>query len=550
MAALSDDEVTRLLPILTERARASSKTADAFRPPRTGIVEQVGAGWHHFVVGRRGVGKSMLLLNIERSAVSAGQPAVYIDIETLRDNPYPDVLVRLLIELVRELDRHLGGIGRPFFKRRGARRRLRRLGERLDVLLRDPQQASYKLQDSHKRDRRSALGAGGSVHLNTSAGPSSAGVAATGNASASSAATSAAGREAEFTRTKLEWLQAEATEFREVLRDAVEATGNRGAIVILDDFYFIRRESQPDVLSYLQQVVKNLDIWLKVGAVEHRLNEFEDGNPPRGLQLTQDAAKIPMDVTLADFDHTREFLESILHDVCAEADVDVESMLTDGAKTRLVLASGGVPRDYVNLILAALDKASRRTDAAGRSRNRITAEDVNVAVPDFLRQKNDDLRVDSSPEDVDRLRRQLQDVLNFCLVHRKSNIFSVEARMLNEEQWGQDIAALSDLRFFHRFGNFTVKSSDPEFVGKRYEGFALDLSSYAATRVRTSEVEFWTTDGRQRARGVNHVYTPQISSQLAQEAGQKLPTKSSSEPKVELLDGQISIFDELGVADQ
>lgn len=343
-------------------------------------------------------------------------------------------------------------------------------------------------------------------------------------------------------RTKLEGLQAEATEFREVLREAVKASGERGVLVILDDFYFISRENQPDVLAYVQQVVKNLGIWLKVGAVEHRLNEFEDGNPPRGLQLTQDAGRVPMDVTLADFDHTRTFLEGILTDVCAEVGVGMDTLVTEGARLRLVIASGGVPRDYVNLVTAALDKATRRTGEANRPRNRITAEDVNVAVPEFLKQKEDDLRVDASPEDIDRLRRRLHDVLNFCLVLRKTNIFTVEARMLREEQWGRDVAALSDLRFFHRFGNLTVKSSDPAFVGQRYEGFALDLSAYAATRVRTNEVEFWTTDGFQRSRGVTFVYRPEIAAELAQASPKK---SSKSDPIVQLSSDQITIFDAL-----
>ena len=484
----------------------------------------------------------MLLLNVAKHAAEVGQPAVYIDIETMRDNPYPDVLVRLLIELTTELDRKLRE--RRWRSATGWRagRRLKRLRARLETLLGDPQQAQYRLADSSATRRQRRRRMRGDISVPGGIG-SLTGVAG-GGASAEREQNDVreAGREASFVRTKLEGLQGEATEFREVLREAVKATGDRGVLVILDDFYFIRRENQPDVLAYLQQVVKNLGIWLKVGAVEHRLNEFEDGNPPRGLQLTQDAGKVHMDVTLADFDHTRAFLEGILADVCADAGVDVERLVTDGAKLRLVIASGGVPRDYVNLVTAALDKATRRTGEANRPRNRITAEDINVAVPEFLKQKEDDLRVDARPEDIDRLRNRLYDVLNFCLVHRKTNIFTVEARMLREEQWGRDIAALSDLRFFHRFGNLTVKSSGPGFVGQRYEGFALDLSAYAATRVRTNEVEFWTTDGFQRSRGANFVYTPEISASLVRTATKKAATP---EPVVQLNSDQITIFDAL-----
>ncbi len=208
-----------------------------------------------------------------------------------------------------------------------------------------------------------------------------------------------------------------------------------------------------------------------------------------------------------------------------------------------VLASGGVPRDYVNLVTAALDKATRRLGETNRPKNRITAEDVNMAVPEFLKQKEDDLRVDVPGEDVERLRLRLYDVLNFCLVHRKSNIFTVDARVLREEQWGRDIAVRSDLRFFHRFGNLTVKSSDPGYVGQRYEGFALDLSGTPRRGCeRTSGV---LDHGRLPAESCRaYVYTPDISAQLGgvAKAG---TSKKTVEPTVELSPRQITIYDAL-----
>jgi hypothetical protein len=166
-----------------------------------------------------------------------------------------------------------------------------------------------------------------------------------------------------------------------------------------------------------------LNIWLKVGAVEHRLNEFEDGDPARGLQLTQDAAKVAMDVTLADFDHTKRFLEEILRGICREADVMMDRLVTEVARTRLVMASGGVPRDYLNLIQAALGKSTKRVGEKNRPKNKITAEDVTQSSPDFFKQKEDDLRVDARSEDADRLRNQFNSVLNFCLNGRKVTYF-------------------------------------------------------------------------------------------------------------------------------
>ena len=219
---LTDDEVTRLLPILAARARATEKTSAAFRPPRTGIVEQVAADWHHFVVGRRGVGKSMLLLNVAKHAADAGRPAVYIDLETLRDNPYPDVLVRLLIELAGESS-DISGDSTPRSSRVGrpdggcapyegglrccsATRSRRTTTSRVSAVLGARRGGSAGVSGSPRRP------AGVAAQLE-------------GAAERGSAESSAFGREASFARTKLEGLQSEATEFREVLH--ASGQGNR-----------------------------------------------------------------------------------------------------------------------------------------------------------------------------------------------------------------------------------------------------------------------------------------------------------------------------------
>jgi hypothetical protein len=122
-------------------------------------------------------------------------------------------------------------------------------------------------------------------------------------------------------------------------------------------------------------------------------------------------------------------------------------------------------------------------------------------------------------------------------------VFTVNTRLLRETQWGRDIAALSDLRFFHRFGNLTVKSSDEAFVGQRYDAFALDLSAYAGTRVRTkNEIDFWTTDGLQKSRAAPLVYTPDW--QVTAGLGDRLDAVDN-EPRIMLEGDQITIFDAL-----
>lgn len=69
-------------------------------PPRIGILEETASRRHQFVLGRRGVGKSTLLRKIESSEQEANRAVVFVDIETLRNRPYPDVLIGMLIELL------------------------------------------------------------------------------------------------------------------------------------------------------------------------------------------------------------------------------------------------------------------------------------------------------------------------------------------------------------------------------------------------------------------------------------------------------------------
>src|SRR3954465_11296031 len=109
MPPATDEQVVTLLPALQNAARADPGAGEVrFVPPRIGILEQTAARRHLFIFGRRGVGKSTLLRKIEQDSDSAKLRVLFIDVETLRGRPYPDVLIELLIKLLRELDDGLG----------------------------------------------------------------------------------------------------------------------------------------------------------------------------------------------------------------------------------------------------------------------------------------------------------------------------------------------------------------------------------------------------------------------------------------------------------
>ena len=503
MASVTDDQVAQLLRILDEAARATTRTTERFVAPRVGVLEQVSSRRHHFVLGRRGVGKSTLLRKVEKDNSNLGMAVAYIDLETLRGIPYPDVVLHLCAAACHALQRQLRDFQtmrapRLWWQIARARRALRKLERTLKRLLQEPQIVEREV----RRLKSSTRGASFWIRLRPAglAAPVGAG----GDVSTKSSVDDATA--ARFTQTKMEGLFAAAPRIREVFAKATAVAPDRGALILLDDFYHVGSADQPHVLAYLNQIFKNLDIYLKVGAVKHRLVPFVEGDPPTGLQVGHDASEVDLDVTLESFPAAQAFLERVLGGLVAQADVELADLITDTGRTRLVLASGGVARDYLSLTARALRSANDREGTEARPHNRITAEDVNEVSRHLADQKQADLRTDAGPN-ADAQRERFSDLVTFCLDRNRTNVFLVENIHLRETRWGRELEALADLRFVHRVAAVSIQSSS--YRGRLFTAFTLDLSSYTGTRTeRIRQIEFWTPGGRQQLRRAGLIYRP------------------------------------------
>jgi Cdc6-like AAA superfamily ATPase len=509
---LTDEEVAALLPALAEAERATEATADRFVPPRPGILEEASARRHQLVYGRRGVGKSTLLRRVAAGDPAHDREVIFIDIETLRGRPYPDVLIELLQELLDHLYDRLTADGWwKTWRRRRIRKRVADLSEAMRTLLREPQSAEHTVRTLRSQTSTSRTGWSlrGSVRLSTQ----SHGVGATGGAGAHKSrddqmqGAQEATAQATFERTKMEGLTEAAVLIRNVLAASQDEV-KTPTLLVLDDFYHIAREDQPEVLAYLHQVVKGLDINLKVCGVRQRLQPFADGNPPVGMQPEHDAGTISLDITLEKFEVAKQFLERVLSGICEPHGIDLERMMTDGARERLVLASAGVARDYLSLVRRALRNSAERPSHQFRPKNRITAEDVNESAADLYEQKQDELKQDAD-EEAEALRSRLSEIVRFCLETNRTNVFLIETTKLQEETWGNQVQSLSDLRFLHRIDSVSTKRGGQTYPGRKFAAFTLDLSTWTSTRSeQISPIRFWETDGRQKIRNPNLIYTP------------------------------------------
>jgi hypothetical protein len=291
-----------------------------------------------------------------------------------------------------------------------------------------------------------------------------------------------------------------------VLEEATKTLESHSCTIILDDFYHVKTDDQPHVLGYLHQVAKNLDIYMKVGAVSHRLVPFIEDDPPTGIQIGHDAGEVTLDLTLEQFPAAQTFLERVFAGIVTPLGFGLDDLITDGGRTRLVLASGGVARDYLSLVVQALRVANERPSRQSRPHNKITAEDVNEVSQHLQEQKQSDLQRDAGPN-ADALRTRFGDLVSFCLDRNKTNVLVVETNKLSETDWGTEIEALADLRFIHRIGPVSIQSSN--YRGRQYSAFTLDLSSYTGIRSeRIRQIEFWTPGGREQLRRVGLIYVP------------------------------------------
>jgi hypothetical protein len=262
--------------------------------------------------------------------------------------------------------------------------------------------------------------------------------------------------------------------------------------LLLDDLYHIRTADQAQVLDYFHRIAKGSNLWLKVGTIRHRSRWYTYGDPPFSIKLGDDADEIDLDVTLEKYDLTKRFLLRILEQFSRDADLKLDDFLTDGARDRLVLASGGVARDFLTIFRRAIDVARERLARGDNFRGtKIGAEDVNKAAGEYDKFKREDFSRDAGKDEQEKLLRVFEKVSDFCLNKAEANCFLIEKDYTSDDV--EIISELVDLKFMHHVkSRITVRDR----ASRVYDAYMLDLSQYTGERARRNFeiVEFWGKD--------------------------------------------------------
>jgi hypothetical protein len=415
---------------------------------------------HQIIFGRRGTGKSCLLVHFKKTeAPLLNGLTIYVDIDEVKRLKYPDVLIRLLLSVMEKTPTANQWWRKLFFKSKTQKHI-----ENLRILLNQAEHRKVKEED-HKN---TGIDAGAEY----------------GVASGKFAKSRTIGKLSEFEESKLDTLERHLSDYKTALIEELTRSKNDTGYVILDDFYLIKKENQPDVIDYMHRLFRGTDYYLKVGTVRHRTSLIRNEQQTIGVELRQDVEEINLDRTLENLPSASDYLTSILNSIGKKAGLPNAStdLFNPQAFEKLVIASGGVPRDFLTIFVDAIEVA-----ASSGKINNLTPTNIWKSA--------------SSLSYRTKLKNVFRDLMRFCIQEKKKTcflIFQEDAQRLPNIH--EIILQLMDFKLIH-----VVEPDTSAASGRsgRYEAYTLDFSLFMEPRKRNIEIiEFWNYDASGRRVGI------------------------------------------------
>lgn len=513
---LNSDEMGKLVTLVEEASRSTEEGVKYFMEPAPGTLSRATSKRHHIIFGRRGSGKSSLLNKAASSLTIDRRPIALVNLEAFKGHSYPDLLLSILISTLKEFKDWMDTAAiHPSTRKSFWQTLFGTTPTRPAYVKKDAEKLSQTLEDAilklerelHQTDEADLLvksGAEGSKITSANAKAKTNIATSSVELDVKSESNKKKTQEVEekYKRSKIDFLLRHIIDYQNLFRQLRTLSGG-DAFLFLDDLYHIRRVDQPNVVDYFHRIAKDHNLWLKIGTIRHRTRWYVQGDPPVGMKIGDDADEIDLDLTLEKYKLAKEFLVRILTSFAEEAKIaPILSFLTDGALDRLVLASGGVARDFLSIFRRSVDIARER--GGGHRGAKVGAEDVNVAAGENDTQKRDEFKRDTLDDDVP-LDIEFRKLREFCLDRNNTNCF-----LLNKDKHSHEvdlIHELVDLKLVHLArSRVTVRGRS----GQVFEAYMLDLSQYAGARKRRGlkVVEFWKDSSKDVLRGQSLIYDP------------------------------------------
>lgn len=451
---------------------------------------------NHVVFGRRGCGKT-LLLQATRQNADPDVRIVYINCEDYKQHSFPNVLIEILDALFEELENNLSGW---FGRKKQSRELIREIRAELARLKEGADETQRTIKETNSAEHSTKAKAGL---------PPSTGIAI----GAEAAAARKAATEQEYKRhdSKIQKLNLLLPQLKRRIREFFNLSKEVKSVFIeLDDFYHLPRTIQPHVSDYIHRLCKDVPLYFKFATLRHASILYADrGSQPTGAQERHDYQPINVDFTLAEFKKTAAQLREILYRFGEKAEMsrdEIDLLFMGEGFDRLVLASGGVPRDFLSLLLEALSPKPPGEEKIGK-------DDVRQLSLAVLQRRIEELKVDAEQQDQDALIRGIYAIRKFCL-EKKANVFLVGDRVLQEPNGIRELLnRLLDYRIVHSVGSALTHKS----VQGTFNAYMIDIGAYANLRKlegRFSEIDITAPDAKERCRNAPVLDESQLNTLL------------------------------------
>lgn len=446
------DDVVKVLRYIEENMRVTDQTSIEYLDPQ-GNIDRLSIRQNHIIFGRRGSGKSLLLKSLRKSTEFS---CISVNMEDFKDISFPNSIIQVqksilkqLIPVVKEM--HSKFTFAYLMKSLPLHRKLAKQIKILDEQLIHPDQYDKSFREK-KAGKVSGKGKGkvGGSEFETGVESS---------------------EEVEISKQikidKLDILKNKLSDIKELFSE-VAAFIDNDIYLILDDFYFIRKDEQPYFLDFFHRVSKNTPLYLKVATIKHRSKLYVQDTSYIGIEIPHDAQPLILDYSLQDFDALVTFMKNLLQHINQKVGVDIkyDELITDNAFRFLCLASGGVPRDFFSLLI------SLEPLLGGKS---VSKPNVIEKAIESVANKMEYFRKDAENEDV-LLEHYLRIIKEDIIENKKWNAFLLSnSEVQKYPQINQAIKELVDLRFIHLV-NTNISSANSD--GTRYSAYMLDIGLF------------------------------------------------------------------------
>lgn len=470
------DELQKLINYIEENLRTTDETEVEFLDARN-YKPRLLNKQNQVIFGRRGSGKSLLM-----KTLNDVESHLYIkaNLEDYKDTSFPNSIIHVLTLFLQGIEAKLHD--EKIWYRFRKNRQINKTINKIKTKIKDYRE-QLKIPDSFDESMRDKSSARIEGELEANKGV----------AKAKTKAMLSGERETQktFLRDKLSSLKNEITDIKIMIKEVSSFLGDNPIILGLDDFYFIRKLEQPFFIDFFHRLTKDTKLYIKVGTIRYRSKLYTTtAESYVGTELGHDIQEIDLDYTLDRFDLMQSFLRDLLQEAIIQsaANLDLRKLFSENGFKQLCLASGGVPRDFLSLLLKLINYV-------GEDKTISKIDVTEVAISNF-KNKTDAFAKDSA-EEKEVLEYYLSYFKGFLFETKKTNIFLVcNADLEHYPQIGQAIKELMDLRMLHLVEPITSAAPSD---GKKYAAYMIDIGLYPNSKPRNfDQVEPGASDDKAR----------------------------------------------------